>query len=63
MFDKIILLDTGGWQTYYGNPVEAIMYFKKIDHQINSITAKTQAITPLYVWGNVSWKNPCYKDL
>ena len=36
MFDKIILLDTGGYQVYYGNPVEAVSYFKKIDHQINS---------------------------
>lgn len=36
MFDKIILLDTGGYQVYYGNPVEAVSYFKKIDQQINS---------------------------
>jgi len=36
MFDKIVLLDTGGYQVYYGNPVEAVSYFKKIDHQINS---------------------------
>lgn len=36
MFDKMIILDTGGYLTYYGNPVEAVMYFKKIDAQINS---------------------------
>lgn len=36
MFDKIILLDTGGYQIYYGNPIEAVTYFKKIDNQINS---------------------------
>lgn len=42
MFDKIILLDTGGWQTYYGNPVEAITYFKRIDHQINSEVGECQ---------------------
>lgn len=36
MFDRIILLDTGGYQIYYGNPVEAVMYFKKLDAQINS---------------------------
>ena len=36
MFDKIVLLDTGGWQIYSGNPVEAIDYFKRIDHQINA---------------------------
>ncbi|MDP4186681.1 MAG: ATP-binding cassette domain-containing protein [Bacteroidota bacterium] len=36
MFDRIIILDTGGYMIYYGNPVEAVMYFKKIDAQINS---------------------------
>lgn len=42
MFDKIILLDKGGWQIYYGNPVEAIMYFKQIDHQINADQGECQ---------------------
>lgn len=36
MFDKMIILDTGGYQVYSGNPVEAVMYFKRIDQQINS---------------------------
>lgn len=36
MFDKLVILDTGGYMVYYGNPVEAVMYFKKIDEQINS---------------------------
>lgn len=36
MFDKMIILDTGGYQIYYGNPVEAVMYFKRMDAQINS---------------------------
>lgn len=30
MFDKLLLLDVGGYQIYYGNPVEAINYFKKM---------------------------------
>lgn len=29
LFDKIIILDKGGVQIYYGNPNEAIVYFKK----------------------------------
>ena len=29
MFDSLILLDAGGYQIYYGNPVEAITYFKE----------------------------------
>jgi len=36
MFDKIVLLDVGGYLIYYGNPVEAVMYFKRLDVQINS---------------------------
>lgn len=36
MFDNVIILDEGGYQIYYGNPVEAVLYFKKIDNQINS---------------------------
>ncbi len=36
MFDKMVILDTGGYMIYYGNPVEAVMYFKKLDLQINS---------------------------
>jgi len=36
MFDRMMILDTGGYMIYYGNPVEALMYFKRIDQQINS---------------------------
>ena len=36
MFDKIIILDVGGYMIYYGNPIEAVMYFKRMDTQINS---------------------------
>jgi ABC transport system ATP-binding/permease protein len=36
MFDSVIILDEGGYQIYYGNPVEAVIYFKQIDNQINS---------------------------
>jgi len=28
MFDKIMIIDKGGYQIYYGNPSEAIVYFK-----------------------------------
>jgi len=36
MFDKLILLDTGGYPIYYKNPVEALIYFKNESHQINA---------------------------
>jgi len=28
MFDKLIILDTGGWLIYNGDPIESIIYFK-----------------------------------
>ena len=36
MFDKLVILDTGGYQIYYGNPVNAVTYFKQSINQINS---------------------------
>lgn len=35
-FDKMFIMDTGGYPIYYGNPIEAIVYFKKASNQINS---------------------------
>ena len=36
MFDRLVILDTGGYQIYYGNPVEAVTYFKQNINLINS---------------------------
>lgn len=36
MFTKMIIMDTGGYPSYYGTPVEAITYFKKATHQVDS---------------------------
>ena len=36
MFDDMLILDTGGYLIYSGNPVEAVMYFKRADAQVNS---------------------------
>jgi len=30
LFDSLLILDVGGYQIYYGNPVEAIVYFRNI---------------------------------
>jgi len=35
MFDKVIIMDKGGYQVYYGNPGEAIIYFKSMSHHVN----------------------------
>jgi len=37
MFDKMIIMDTGGYPVYYGPPVEAVTYFKKSTHQAGSL--------------------------
>ncbi|MBL6447249.1 ATP-binding cassette domain-containing protein [Fulvivirga sp. 29W222] len=36
MFDKMYMMDTGGYPVFYGNPVEAITYFKKATNQVDS---------------------------
>src|SRR6187402_3228937 len=36
MFDKMIIMDVGGYPAYYGHPVEAVTYFKKSTHQVDS---------------------------
>ena len=34
MFDNLMILDTGGFQIYYGNPVDSVIYFKEaIKHE------------------------------
>lgn len=30
MFDKLVILDVGGYQIYYGNPLEGVIYFKNV---------------------------------
>ena len=35
MFDKLIILDVGGYPIYYGNPVDAVIYFKTIINHVN----------------------------
>ncbi len=34
MFDNLLLLDVGGYQIYYGDPVEAIVYFRDVVNMI-----------------------------
>lgn len=36
MFDKMIIMDTGGYPAFYGHPIEAVSYFKKATNQVNS---------------------------
>ena len=36
MFDQLFMLDTGGFPVYFGNPSDAMMYFKKQIHLTDS---------------------------
>ena len=36
MFDKMLIMDTGGYPVYYGYPVEGVTYFKKATNQVDS---------------------------
>ncbi|GAB4395131.1 MAG: ATP-binding cassette domain-containing protein [Microscillaceae bacterium] len=36
MFDRLLILDVGGYQIYYGNPIEAVTYFKSLANLVNS---------------------------
>jgi ABC-type multidrug transport system ATPase subunit len=43
MFDKLLILDNGGYPIYYGNPVESVVYFKTLISQVNA--NESQCIT------------------
>lgn len=36
MFDKLVILDVGGYPIYYGNPVDAVIYFKNIVNLVDA---------------------------
>ncbi len=36
MFDKILVMDRGGYPAYYGNPLDAIVYFKTISGDVTA---------------------------
>lgn len=48
MFDKLVILDVGGYQIYYGNPIDGISYFKKNINLVNSDQGEC------YACGNVN---------
>jgi len=36
LFDKIMIMDKGGYTIYYGNPLDAVTYFKTMSRQVNA---------------------------
>jgi len=43
LFDRLLILDKGGYPVYYGNPVEAVVYFKTASKHVNA--AESECIT------------------
>ena len=35
LFDKLLIMDKGGYPIYYGNPIDALSYFKSITNHVN----------------------------
>ena len=35
LFDKLLIMDKGGYPIYYGNPIDALTYFKTISNFVN----------------------------
>ncbi|MBE0648681.1 MAG: ATP-binding cassette domain-containing protein [Bacteroidales bacterium] len=35
LFDKLLILDKGGYPIYYGNPIDALKYFKTLSSHVN----------------------------
>lgn len=42
MFDTLIIMDSGGFQIYYGNPVDSVLYFREVINAAN----KSQGACP-----------------
>jgi len=40
MFDRMLILDQGGYLVWYGNPVDAVVHFKTLDNQVNADTGE-----------------------
>lgn len=43
MFDKLVILDVGGYQIYYGNPLESLVYFRTL---VNHIDREEESACP-----------------
>ncbi|MCG8309210.1 MAG: ATP-binding cassette domain-containing protein [Cytophagales bacterium] len=48
MFDKMMIMDVGGYPVYYGPPVEAVTYFKSASNQVGADKGQCQ------ICGNVN---------
>ncbi|MFY0606936.1 MAG: ATP-binding cassette domain-containing protein [Cyclobacteriaceae bacterium] len=52
MFDKLVILDVGGYQVYYGNPIDGIAYFKEIVKMVD----QSSTINPEQIFNIIETK-------
>jgi hypothetical protein len=43
LFDRLLLMDQEGHPVYYGDPVDAVVYFKRVTGQVNSEVGQCSA--------------------
>ena len=42
LFDKLLMLDVGGYPIYYGNPSDSLIYFKKMTNMANADSSECE---------------------
>ncbi|MFN8258967.1 MAG: ATP-binding cassette domain-containing protein, partial [Bacteroidales bacterium] len=52
LFDRLLILDKGGYPVYYGNPVDAVVYFKTASKHVNAFESECASC------GNVNPEQP-----
>lgn len=43
LFDKLLIMDKGGYPIYYGNPIDALTYFKRAGSHVNPDESECQS--------------------
>jgi len=59
MLDKLLILDSGGYQIYYGSPVKAVTYFKNIVDMIDkdqSVCVECGNVNPEQIFNIIEMK-------
>jgi len=52
LFDRLLILDRGGYPAYYGNPIDAVVYFKTASQHVNADESECA------ICGNVNPEQP-----
>jgi len=59
LFDKLIIIDTGGYPLFHGNPIDAISYFKTETGQVNSEEVECEScgnVNPEQIFNTIETK-------